>query len=90
MSAASHIARDEANGSNLAADEVVVHLAPLSGPATPQSDPTQAALEQARASVDTMAAALGAKAVVELDRAVDPSGSLPAVAKGGPAVPPRS
>ena len=61
VSAASNIARDDANGSNLAADEVVVHLAPLSGPGSPQSDLSQAELEQARASVDTMAAALGAK-----------------------------
>ena len=82
VSAASHIARDEANGSNLAADELVVHLARLSGPASPPSDPSQADLAQARASVDAMAAALGAKAVVELDRAGDPSSSVPAGPKG--------
>ena len=76
VSAASHIATEIDSGSNLGADDLLLHLSPLIGPGGPSADLTPAQIDQARAAADSLATSLGAKSTVELEQAVNPNAPL--------------
>jgi putative ABC transport system permease protein len=82
VSAASHIAQDSATGGNLPANEMMVYRSgdgPKGGPLgeVPASD-----LATISAQIDSMAARLGTRDVVQLDMAIDPD--APVLAGPGP------
>lgn len=73
VSAASQIAKDSANGGNLAANEMMIYHSGDGPKGGPLAEVSGDDLTTIRAQIDSMAARLDTRDVVELDMAIDPS-----------------
>ena len=76
ISAAASTTKDANAPYDLRADEVVLSLSPDTAHGGPVPDIGGTDLEQLRAQVDAIASTVGADGALELDKAVDPNGSL--------------
>ena len=76
ISAAASVTTDASAPYNLRADEIVLYLSPDAAHGGPVPDLDATHLEQRRVQVDAIASAVGSDGALELDKAIDPNGSL--------------